>query len=181
MALPAEYVALLEKLASAFTEYEHRTGSVAVLVGGAATAIQTGGEFMSADLDIIAADDAAFENAMSATGFLAEDRKGRLLGGFYHPDFPAYAIEQVSGPLFDGRSDQQRLLRLQVREGNSIVLPAIEDLIADRLAQHSVASGSDDSRLLQARALLRLAKEVDTILSAESWRKVAMLPSLKYR
>jgi hypothetical protein len=161
MALPAEYLVLLERLAEAFGAYEAATGSLPVLVGGAAAAIQTGGEFMSADFDIVAADDAAFERAMEAAGFVAEDRKGRLLRGFYHPDFPAYGVEQVSGPLFDGRSDKERLIQLEVLEGNSIVLPAIEDLIADRLAQHSVASRGDDSRLRQARTLLRMAKEID--------------------
>jgi hypothetical protein len=161
MALPDEYLALLETLASAFGAYERETGSLPVLVGGAAAAIQTGGEFMSADFDIVAADDAAFEKAMVTSGFVPEDRTGRLLRGFYHPGFPAYGVEQVSGPLFDGRADPERLLKLEVREGNSIVLPAIEDLIADRLAQHNVASKGDSSRLFQARALLRMAKEVD--------------------
>jgi hypothetical protein len=132
-----------------------------VLVGGAAAAIQTGGDFMSADFDIVASDNSAFDKAMTSNGFVSEDRSGRLLRGYYHPEFPAYGVEQVSGPLFDGRADPQRLICLEVRDGNSIVLPAIEDLIADRLAQHSIASKSDMSRLLQARALLRMAKEVD--------------------
>ncbi|MGI4939962.1 MAG: hypothetical protein ACRYHQ_05270, partial [Janthinobacterium lividum] len=38
-----------------------------------------------------------------------------------------------------------------------------EDLIADRLAQHSVASPTDDSRLRQARMLFGLAERLDRV------------------
>lgn len=38
MALPAEYLAVLERLALAFTSYKERNGHSAVLVGGAAAA-----------------------------------------------------------------------------------------------------------------------------------------------
>lgn len=86
---------------------------------------------------------------------------GRLLGGWYHPDFPAYGVEQVTGPLFDGLADQSRLLRLTVREGAAITLPAIEDLIADRLGQQAVAGASDTAMLEQARLMFTLAKELD--------------------
>src|SRR5207237_3389593 len=101
------------------------------------------------------ASDSAFNEAMITAGFVPEHRSGKLLGGFYHPAHPAYAVEQVSGPLFDGRADNERLIELRVREGNFIVLPSIEDMIADRLAQHAVASPSDPSRLRQAEMLLR--------------------------
>ena len=40
-------------------------------------------------------------------------------------------------------------------------LPAFEDIIADRLGQHAVASQSDDSRMQQAQMLLAMAKSVD--------------------
>jgi len=159
--LPADYVELLGELGVAFTAYERATGNWPVLVGGAATAIQTAGDFMSGDFDIVASDDTAFAAAMNEAGFVAERSVGHGLGGFYHPAYPAYGVEQVSGSLFDGRSDRARLIKLIVRDGSAIVLPSIEDLIADRLAQHAVASASDDSRLMQARELLRIAKEID--------------------
>ena len=55
MSLPDDYIAALERLAFAFTSYRQRTGGTAVLVGGAATAIYTAGQFPSADFDIVAA------------------------------------------------------------------------------------------------------------------------------
>jgi hypothetical protein len=132
-----------------------------VLVGGAATAIYTAGAFPSGDFDIVAADDAAFAECMLAHGFRREDKPRYLLGGFYHPEYPAYGVQQVSGALFDGQSDRDRLICMVVREELSVVLPAIEDMIADRLGQHAVAPASDDSRLRQAKMLFRLAAKPD--------------------
>jgi len=83
-----------------------------------------------------------------------------LPGGWYHPDFPAYGVEQVSGGYFDGKADKERCLRLIVRDGSAIVLPAIEDLIADRLGQHEVSQG-DASMLEQAKALYTIAQGLD--------------------
>jgi hypothetical protein len=161
MPLPEGYIAALEQLASAFATYNANTGGNAVLVGGAATAIYTAGQFPSGDFDIVAANDAAFESAMLGCGFLREDRAGHLLVGFYHPSYPQYGFQQVSGALFDGRADSGRLIRLAVRHTGVIILPAIEDMIADRLAQHAVAAPSDDSRLRQARTLFQLAAKLD--------------------
>lgn len=160
MPLPADYIELLDLLAKAFATYEAKTGIWPVLVGGAATAIQTAGEFMSGDFDVIAGNDEAFDEALKSAGFKADERVGKLYGGYYHPGFPRYGVELVAGPLFDGRADPERLIRLTARDG-SIVVPSIEDLIADRLGQFAVASASDESRLNQARALLRMAKGID--------------------
>ncbi|MBC2664227.1 hypothetical protein H7F51_01705 [Novosphingobium flavum] len=161
MTFPTDYVALLEKLAVAFTYYEDEAGRAPLLVGGAATAILTAGAFMSGDFDVVAGNDEAFAHAMELAGFKADARPGRLQGGYYHPDFPEYGIELVSGPAFDGRSDRGRVLKPVFRGEHSLTLPAIEDLIADRLGQHAVASPSDDSRLRQAQMLLAMAKSID--------------------
>lgn len=161
MAFPTDYVSLLERLAEAFTRYEAETGIAPMLVGGAATAILTAGAFMSGDFDIVAGNDEAFARAMEAAGFQIDARTGKLLGGFYHPAFPEYGVELVSGPAFDGRADWTRVLKPVFRGYNSLTLPAFEDLIADRLGQHAVAGPGDDSRLLQAQLLLAMAKSVD--------------------
>ena len=116
---------------------------------------------MSADFDVIAADDAAFMSAMISAGFVAEGGIGHLAGGYYHPDVSHYVVEQMSNPLFDGLADHRRLLRLTISRGSEIVVPAPEDLIADRLGQHAVASATDPSRLLQARALFDMAEDID--------------------
>jgi len=161
MALPSIYLRALERLSLAFGAYEGATGTSPILVGGAAAAIRTGGQFMSADLDVVAGNEKAFSRAMAATGFLAEARTGKTETGWYHPGFPAYAVDLVSGSYFNGKGDRDRLLRLVVRDYAAIVIPAVEDLIADRLGQYAVANNKDSSRLLQAKALLRLAKKID--------------------
>ena len=90
-----------------------------------------------------------------------EDRRNKQRGGFYHPDLPLYGVEQVSGPLFDGHSDPQKLVSVYVTDTNSIILPAVEDMIANRLGQHAVSSPSDDSRLQQARMIFLLSEAID--------------------
>lgn len=161
MPFPPGYVELLEKLAVAFSTYRDRTGYPPLLVGGAATAIMTVGLFMSGDFDIIAPDDQALSDAMVTNGFLVENRIGEMPKGFYHPQHPEYGFELVAGPAFDGRSDPDRLVRPVMRDGHELALPSFEDMIADRLAQHAVASASDDSRLHQARMILTMAKHID--------------------
>ena len=160
MSLPEEYVAALGELGAAFAAYRAETGHEAVLVGGAAAAIHAKGAFMSADFDVVAICDDAFARAMETAGFVADRHTGHGLLGWYHPDFPQFGVEQVSGGFFDGNADKNRCLKLVVREGSAIVLPAIEDMIADRLGQHEV-SKSDGSMLAQAKALFTIAKDLD--------------------
>lgn len=160
MPLPPEYLAALVPLANAFAAYEAETGRTAVLVGGAAAAIHTDGAFMSADFDVVAGNDMAFDHAMGAAGFLDDEKAIHGQGGWYHPEHPQFAVEQVSNGYFDGRGEKSRCLKLMVRDNAAIVLPAIEDMIADRLAQHEVAGG-DTSMLQQAKALYTLAWDLD--------------------
>ena len=160
MALPTEYTAALLPLAEAFSHYEQATGHSAVLVGGAAAAIHTDGAFMSADFDVVAFNDDAFAHAMTSAGFVEDDKALHGLTGWYHPDHPDLAVEQVSGQYFDGFGDKARCLRLAFRDNAVLVLPAIEDLIADRLGQHEVSSGNS-LMLDQARALYLIAGDLD--------------------
>ncbi|CDO34170.1 hypothetical protein [Novosphingobium sp. KN65.2] len=162
MTLPREYLAALAPLADAFSAYELTTGNHAVLVGGAAAAIHTDGAFMSADFDVVAGNDGAFSEAMHAAGFEEDEKALHGLRGWYHPAHPQFAIEQVSGGYFDGLGDRERCIKLIVRDGAAIVLPAIEDMIADRLGQHEVA-GADTAMLEQAKALYALAEGLDLV------------------
>ena len=97
---------------------------------------------------------------MLASGFVADDKAVHGMG-WYHPAYPAFAVEQVSGGFFDGRGERDRCLRLILQDGASIVLPAVEDMIADRLGQHEIAKG-DTAMLEQARAQFLLAQDLDT-------------------
>ncbi len=163
MPFPDGYLDALECLARACETYQSLTGGYPILVGGAAVALYSAGEFQSGDFDLVASDDGAFDGAMLACGFVREDRAGHLLIGYHHPEHPGYGVQQVSGPLFDGRADRARLVRVVVTAGPecAVVLPSIEDIIADRLAQHAVASPADDSRLRQGVLLFRLADTPD--------------------
>ena len=160
MSLPPEYLAALGPLADAFAAYEAETGHVAVLVGGAAAAIHTDGAFMSADFDVVAGNDIAFDDVMTVAGFVDDEKALHGLGGWYHPDHPQFAVEQVSGGYFEGRGEKSRCLKMAVRNEAEIVLPAIEDMIADRLGQHEVAGG-DASMLQQAKMLYALSDGLD--------------------
>jgi hypothetical protein len=161
MGMPDTYLALLDVLADAFERYEVATGHCPVLVGGGAVAVQTQGTFMSGDLDLYAPNDAALETALLDSGFVREDRRGRLAGGFYHPEFTEYGVEAISGQLFDGRADRTRLIRVLFHDAKGIVIPSFEDMIADRLGQYAASSRRDHSRLAQARLLFRLAEDLD--------------------
>ncbi|MGI4798335.1 MAG: hypothetical protein ACRYG8_30690 [Janthinobacterium lividum] len=161
MPLPSDYIDALNTLASAATRYRAETGGDMVLVGGGAVAIFTAGSFQSADFDLVAIMDDAFERAMLAEGFLHESRLDHLLIGYYHPTHPTYGFQQVSGDLFDGMADRKRMVKLAVKAPGHITLPSIEDMIADRLGQHATAGPTDDSRLRQARALFELAQTPD--------------------
>jgi hypothetical protein len=161
MAIPDSYVALLIILAEVFGRYESETGHSPILVGGGAVALQTQGAFMSGDLDLYAPSDAALETALLHAGFVSEERRGRLAGGFYHPEFPEYGVEAISGQLFDGRADRNRLIRVLFQDHRGIVIPSFEDMIADRLGQYAASNLRDHSRFAQAQLLFRLADDLD--------------------
>ena len=161
MTLPEPYLQILEMLAGACDMYEKSTGHCPVLVGGGAVAIQTQGAFMSGDFDLFAPNDEVLHRCLLDVGFVPEERIGRLKGGYHHPRFPEYGVEAISGQLFDGRADTERLIRLTFTGDHAIVIPSFEDMIADRLGQHSIAAKADTSRLEQARILFKLARSLD--------------------
>jgi hypothetical protein len=154
-----EFAEALRLLGKALALYRSRGADVPVLVGGAAVEYYTHGGINTGDLDIVVSNAEAFAQAITAVGFRHEDRPGRLERGFYHPDLPI-GVEVVSGLLFDGRADRTRLGIVLV-EGNEVIFPPIEDLIADRLAQHEASLRQDQEMLVQARLLYELAEGLD--------------------
>ena len=150
-------------LAAAFQAVSISRSTAPVIVGGAAVVILTAGTFFSGDFDFVHPDDAAISQALLEHGFVEERRPGMLRIGWYHPEHPGFGFQQVSGTLFDGRSERSRQLIVGLPGGGEIRLPAVEDMIADRLGQHSVASPTDRSRLDQARVMLALSEGIDPI------------------
>ncbi len=156
--LPPDFWHALTLLGRACERYRG-TGRHAVIVGGAAVAFYTQGAVLSGDFDLVA--DQSFEAALLAEGFRKEDRTGHLLRGYYHLDAPRYGFEIVSGALFDGRADRDKILSVKIAEDAEVLFPPVEDLIADRLAQYASSRERDDDMLMQARLLKDLALECD--------------------
>lgn len=52
-------------------------------------------------------------------------------------------------------------MRLEFTKDSAVVLPAVEDLTADRLAQYE-ANRRDQSRLNQAELLFQMAENIDS-------------------
>ena len=154
------FSACLALVSKAASELSRLHGSEVVLVGGAAVVVYTKGLFHSGDFDLVTSADERFIRILLDTGFREDTGPGKLKNRYYHPDHPDFTVQLVNGPLFDGRTDRLRLLEVNVHAGTGIMLPPIEDMIADRLAQYA-AGPTDPSRLEQARALFSLAKAID--------------------
>ncbi|BAJ83212.1 hypothetical protein [Acidiphilium multivorum] len=57
--------------------------------------------------------------------------------------------------MFDGRADLMRVAQFQINAGSVVVLPAIEDLIGDRLGQYAGDKPPDVSRLIPGTGSFR--------------------------
>jgi hypothetical protein len=159
--LPPDYFKALELLAHASSQYSEATGYRVVIVGGAAVSFYTQGAILSGDFDMVA--DLGFEEFLFAQGFRREARPGKLHRGYYHPEVPRLGFELVSGALFDGRSDRDKVFAVAVSDssGAEVTFAAIEDLIADRLGQYASSDNKDQTMRRQAELLITLALEYD--------------------
>ena len=157
----AEFYEALALLAKACDDLASKGYERPVLVGGAAVEIHTGGAVVSGDFDFVSAEQQAFGEALVSYGFRREDRPGRLLIGWYHPEFNL-GVQVVSGALFDGRSDPLRVEIVEIKDGVPVVVASVEDLIADRLGQYVATEPRPSDRLDQAVKLFQLAANVDT-------------------
>lgn len=130
-----EFTATLRLLADAFAAAEARGADRPVIVGGAAIAFYTTSDIQSADIDIVSIRDDILVEELKARGFRPKHEGS--LRGLYHPDL-LLVVDIVSGGLFDGRTDRQRLTLAVVdtTRGTSVAFPPVEDLIADCLSQH---------------------------------------------
>ncbi|MBK8209325.1 MAG: hypothetical protein IPK78_04525 [Rhodospirillales bacterium] len=160
MAFRQEYVEALRLIAAVFDDYEARTGVRPILVGGAVVEYYTAGDIISGDFDIIAGDQQVFADTMKAHDFRQEDRPGHLRRGFYHRQLDI-GVELVSGALFDGRTDPERIGVIIVEGRPRVRVPPVEDMIADRLGQFEASERRDDEMLSQARIMRDLAESID--------------------
>ena len=155
-----EFVEALRLIGSAMEDLRAAGLQCPVLVGGAALQLWTTGRYVSGDFDLVGVDPTPMESALIARGFRREDRPGHLLRGLYHPELDL-GVEFVSGRLFDGNADLERLRLVTIDPGSRVLVIPVEDVIADRLGQYvSNPAGSRDL-LRQAVLAWSLADEID--------------------
>lgn len=80
---------------------------------------------------------------------------GSLLRGLLHPAL-GIGVEVVSGELFDGASDQSRVVLVELSAESKVAMPPVEDLIADRMGQFATTN-KDLEMLGQAVILYEIA------------------------
>ncbi len=157
---PPEFVAALRILADAVDEIVRAGQPSPIIVGGAAVELWTSGRYLSGDFDLVTPSPVPLEEALVARGFRREDRSGHIVRGLYHPTL-GIGVECVSGQLFDGHADRDRLVKVDIGGGRHLFVIPPEDVIADRLGQDAAASGNDRSQLRLARTVYSLAKGLD--------------------
>lgn len=154
-----EFLAALDLLARASALMLAEGRSPPVLVGGAVVEFDTLGAITSGDLDLVSADQLALERALEAVGFRREDRPGRRLGGYFHPDIPI-AVDCVSSRYYDGLGDRSRIRLIGMPSGEVMMAP-IEEIIIDRYGQWEASDRRDRDMADQLRALMALALSLD--------------------
>jgi hypothetical protein len=156
----AEFWRALNLLAEAFAIVRSKGAALPVVVGGAAVEYHTASAVQSADFDLVGGDDAAILGALEAVGFRRTTPSS--LRKLVHPDL-LIAVDFVSGSLFDGRTDRNRIVLAEIDETGSrtVPFPPVEDMIADRLAQYESAPAGVPEMLEQARLLSLLAPTID--------------------
>ncbi|HLI12861.1 MAG TPA: hypothetical protein VKY65_14810 [Alphaproteobacteria bacterium] len=152
----AQFEAALRLLASAFAEVAAAGYGRPVLVGGGAVEYYTGGEITSGDFDVITPAQKELERALLKRGFIRPSGPGTPARGVYHPELDM-GVEVVSGILFDGAADRERVRLVDVGAGEPIPIPAVEDMIADRMGQFNTRPGGDPAMLRQAIVLYLIA------------------------
>ena len=154
------FIEALSLLAKACDDLADKGYERPILVGGGAVEFHTGSLVVSGDFDFVTDDQLAFEEALIEHGFRREDRVNRLLRGLYHPQL-SIGVEVVSGSLFDGRSDLDRVQLVEILDGKAVAIAPVEDLIADRMGQYASTKNRVPEMLDQAIQLFRLADHLD--------------------
>ncbi len=157
MSYRREFKEALSLLAQAIAAASTKGASTPILVGGGAAELYTGSEILSGDLDLIAANHEPLVTALTTVGFVPVKGAPNQLT---HPRLNM-AVEFVSGPLMDGRTDDRRIRSIDVDGSGTIRVIPIEDLIADRVSQALAGSTLREDMLRQALTLLKLAEGVD--------------------
>ena len=128
-----------------FTEKLRKVGANAVLVGGQAIEVYTGGQFETADIDIVVNKKPLAEKLLNAVGFRNQS------GIWYNEDLNI--IVQILDEYYSGDKDKIRKFKIREFELN---VAAPEDLIVNRLYQAKIWKSNPQKDLEQAAALLKI-------------------------
>jgi len=156
----SEFVEALRLIGNAMEELRAANLQCPILVGGAALQLWTTGRYVSGDFDLVGVDPSPMETALIARGFRREDRRGHLMRGLYHPTLDL-GVEFVSGRLFDGNADPERLRLVAIDPASLVLVIPVEDVIADRLGQYVANPAGSRTLLRQAALAWSLAAEID--------------------
>lgn len=156
MVFRPEYIEALDLIARASDRVVEMGGMRPIVVGGAAVEFYTGGAIASGDFDLVAIRDDLLAHALAEQGFKRPTIG--LLRGWVHPGL-LIGVECVGDVLMDGKADRQKCRLVDV-SGHRAEFTPLEDIIADRMAQHEADPMRDDMKG-QAVAIYRLADELD--------------------
>jgi len=158
MAFRPEYIAALKLLGQAFEALQDRGYGRPVLTGGAAVEFHTGGAVVSGDFDVLTPATRELGEELLKLGF-SRPSAGHLMKGWTHPEYEI-GVEVVSGQLFDGNADHDKLLLVDLGESR-ITIVSVEDMIADRLGQSNASPQGVPVFEEQAVFLYKMAQDID--------------------
>lgn len=154
-----EFLHAISLLAEAFDEVTKQGYPRPILVGGAVIELYVGLEAASGDFDVIYEMPQVLRDSLARHGFQPSLKNPN--GALVNPE-TGMAVELVSGPLFNGMSDRSRLVLYRMK-GGAVLVPPIEDMIADRMGQNASAPRGVPAMRDQAIKLYRLAEDLDTV------------------
>ncbi len=131
-----------------FTEKLRDEGVDAILVGGEAIELYTGGQFVTADIDLAVSNKTITEKLLNALGFARES------GIWFNKDLNI--IVQVIDEPYSG--DIGKVRRFKIKEFE-LKIASPEDLIINRLYSAKIWKSNPQRDLEQAATLLRIFAE----------------------
>lgn len=148
-----------------FTEKLRKAGADAVLVGGQAIEVYTGGQFETADIDIVVNNKLLAEKLLNALGF------GKESGIWYNQELNI--IVQIIDEPYSGDPDKIRKFKIKEFE---LSVAAPEDLIVNRLYQAKFWKSNPQRDVEQAAALLKIFSK---LIDRDYLRKIAKKEDVK--
>lgn len=130
---------------------ENGSKAVPVLVGGGAVAVYTGGNYATADIDIVYGNTKALNDVLLPQGFQKEGR---------------YWCNDEIGIVLEAPSGQPPAKTVQIDvEGGLVCVTALEEIIIDRLNAYKYGGNKNEDDMVWARTMFdsKVEKDVEYI------------------